>query len=222
MRSTAWGTLAGVSGPGMVAVLLWVLAAPRSELMSVGDGRGVRLTDAGADGGAQFLMLVILLGFAVVCSTVTLWHLHPGLRRPSGVPALVVVPGLACALSAAVASPVALLLASPTEGVPRGEVVEQAPAAGALFFGRMIYGTSGPAWEQLPPGAGWCVLGMMVAAFTVSALVHFSPTPDLRGRTSVDPVGPSWQALSSGGSRRRAVRPWRSGPPSARGNGSGR
>lgn len=180
MRSPAWGTLAGVSVPAGVAVLLWVFVAPRSELMSVGGGRGVRLTDAGADGGSQFLMLVILLGFAVVCSTVVLWRRHPGLRRPAGVPALVVVPGLACAVAAAVAAPVATLLASPPGEVPRGQVVAQAPTAGALFFGRMIYGTSGPAWEQLPPGAGWLVLGMAVAAFTVAALVHFSPTSDLR------------------------------------------
>ena len=49
MNSRAWGTLAGVVVPAAVALLLWVIAAPRAELLSVGGGRGVRLADAGAD-----------------------------------------------------------------------------------------------------------------------------------------------------------------------------
>lgn len=186
MKRGAWGTLAGVLAPAAIALLLWVLAAPRSELLTVGGGRGVRLSDAGADGGTQFLMLVVLLGFAAVCSSLVLWHRHPGLRRPTGVPVLILLPGLACAVTAAVASPVAALLASPSAETPAGEVVAQAPSAGELFFGRMIYGMSGPDWGLLPPGFGWLVLGTMVAAFTVTALAHFSPSVQLRDEPAAD------------------------------------
>lgn len=183
--SAAWGTLAGVLVPSGAALLLWVLAAPRSELLSVGGGRGVPLSDSGADGGGQFLVLVVLLAFAAVCATLVLWHRHARLRRAAGVPALVVLPGLTCAVSAAIASPVAGLLAAPPADVPTGDVVAQSPSAGAMFTGRMIYGVSGPEWETFPPGLGWLVFGSMVAAFTVAALAHFSHTPDLR-----DPVTP--------------------------------
>lgn len=180
MSSRAWGTLAGVVGPAVAALLLWVVAAPRSELLSVGGGRGVRLTDAGADGGSQFLVLIVLLGSATVCTVLVLWRLHPDLRRPAGVPALVLLPGLACAVAATFASPLAAVLASPPDDAPVGEVVVQSPSAGVLFFGRMIYGSSGPRWEMLPPGTGWLVFGAMVAAFAVAALAHFSYSPDLR------------------------------------------
>lgn len=176
----AWGTLAGVLAPAVVALLAWLVAAPRSELLSVGGGRGVRLSDSGVDGGSQLFLLVILSGAAVVCSALVLWHRHPGLRRPAGVPALVLLPGLMCAVSAAVASPLAAILAAPPAEVAAGEVVAQAPSAGSLFFGPMIYGTAGPQWESFPPGSGWLVFGAMVAAFTVAALAHFSGSPDLR------------------------------------------
>lgn len=182
----AWGTVLGVLAPAVVALVLWVVAAPRSELLSVGGGRGVRLSDSGADGASQLLLLVILSGAAAVCSALVLWHRHPRLRTPVGVPALVLLPGLTCAVSAAVASPLAAVLVSPPDEVPAGEVVAQSPAAGALFFGRMIYGTAGPRWETFPPGAGWLVWGTMVAAFTVAALAHFSPSPGLRNGQSVD------------------------------------
>lgn len=175
----AVGTLLGVVAPMVVALLLWIAAAPRSELMSVGEGRGVRLTDSGVAGGSQLLLLVVLVGAAAVCTVLVLWHRHPGLRRPGGVPALLVVPGLACAVAAAAASPLAVLLASPPQDVPYGEVVAQSPAVGALFFDRMIYGTSGPSWDWFPAGAGWLVLGTVIAAFTVAALAYFSESSDL-------------------------------------------
>lgn len=180
----AVGTLVGVVLPYLAAVLVWIAAAPRVELLSVGDGRGLRLTDSGADGGSQLLVLVILLGFATVCATLVLWHRHPGLRRPGGVLVLTLVPGLACALAAAGATRVADLLASPPQDAPYGVVVSQAPAVGALFFDRLIYGESGPSWDWLPPGAGWLVLGAMIAAFTVALLTHFSHSPDLVGDES--------------------------------------
>lgn len=179
------GTLLGVVFPFLAAVLVWIAAAPRSELLSVGGGRGLRLTDSGADGGSQLLILVILLGSATVCSTLAVWHRHPGLRRPRGVTALMLLPGLACAIAAAAATPLAGLVASPPDDAPYGTVVLQAPAAGRLFFDRMIYGASGPSWDWLPPGSGWLVLGVMIAAFTVAILVHFSRSPDLR---SPDPA----------------------------------
>lgn len=178
--SQAVGTLSGVLAASVVALLVWVVAAPRSELLSVGGGRGLRLPDSGTDGGSQLLMLIVLLSAAVVCSVLVLWHRHPGLRRPRGVPALVLLPGLACAVAAAAATPLAGVLASPPSDAPYGVVVAQAPAAGALFFDRMIYGTAGPSWDWFPPGAGWVMWGAMVAAFTVAGLAHFSHSPDLR------------------------------------------
>jgi hypothetical protein len=184
--SRAVGTLSGVLGPFLVALLVWIAGAPRSELLSVGDGRGLRLPEAGADGGSQLLMLVVLLGFASVCAALVLWHRHPGLRRPGGVPALVLLPGVACAVVAAAASPLAGLLAAPPDDAPYGSVVSQAPAVGALFFDRMIYGTSGPSWDWFPPGAGWLVFGAMTAAFTVAALAHFSLSPDLSADRTAD------------------------------------
>lgn len=177
--SQAVGTLSGVLASPVVALLVWVVAAPRSELLSVGGGRGLRLPESGADGGSQLLMLIVLLGAAAVCSVLVLWHRHPGLRRPRGVPALILLPGLVCAAAAAAASPLASVLASPPSDAPYGAVVAQAPVAGALFYDRMIYGTSGPSWDWLPPGAGWVVLGATVAAFTVAVLAHFSYSPDL-------------------------------------------
>ena len=174
----AVGTLLGVLAPFVVSVLLWIVAAPRSELLSVGDGRGIRLPDAGADGGSQLLMLVVLFGFASVCAALVLWFRHPGLRQPAGVPALALLPGVACALAAAGSTGMADLVASPPKDAPYGDVVLQAPAVGELFFDRMIYGASGPSWELLPPGAGWLVWGAMVALFTVAALAHFSRSPD--------------------------------------------
>ncbi|MFN3601333.1 MAG: hypothetical protein ACK4UY_08100 [Dietzia sp.] len=176
----AVGTLSGVVGPAVAALLVWIVAAPRSELLSVGGGRGLRLPESGTDGGSQLLMLIILLGAAVVCAVLVLWHRNPGLRRPGGVPVLVLLPGLTCAVAAAAASPLAALLAPPAQDAPYGAVVAQSPAAGALFFDRMIYGTSGPSWDWFPPGAGWLVFGAMIAAFTVAALAHFSYSPDLR------------------------------------------
>lgn len=176
--SRAVGTLLGVIAPFLVSVLVWIIAAPRSELLSVGDGRGIRLPDSGTDGGSQLLMLVVLLGFASVCAALVLWRRQPRLRRPGGVPALAVLPGLACAVAAAAATPLAGLLASPPMDAPYGDVVVQAPAVGELFFDQMIYGTSGPSWDLLPPGAGWLVWGAMVALFTVAALAHFSHSPD--------------------------------------------
>lgn len=172
-------TLIGVLTPFIVALLVWIVAAPRSELLSVGDGRGLRLPDSGADGGSQFLMLVILLGFAAVCAALVLWHRQPRLRRPGGMAAFAVLPGLACAVAASAATPLARLLAAPPGDAPYGEVVLQAPDAGELFFDRMIYGTSGPSWDLFPPGAGWLVWGAMIALFTAAFLVHFSHSPDL-------------------------------------------
>ena len=199
--SHAVGTLSGVVASAVVALLVWVVAAPRSELLSVGGGRGIRLPESGTDGGSQLLMLIVLLGAAVVCSVLVLWHRHPGLRRPRGVAALVLLPGLACAIAAAAASPLAGVLAAPRTDAPYGEVVAQAPAAGALFFDRMIYGTAGPSWDWFPAGAGWVVFGAMVAAFTVAALAHFSDSPDLRDDlvpegavdTAADPARPGGQ-----------------------------
>ena len=177
--SRAVGTALGVLAPFIVSVLVWVIAAPRSELLSVGEGRGVRLPDAGSDGGSQLLMMVALLGFASVCAALVLWHRHPGLRRPLGVPALALLPGSACALAAMDATRIADLVASPPKDAPYGDVVLQAPAVGELFFDRMIYGSSGPSWDALPPGTGWLVWGAMVALFTVAVLAHFSHSPDL-------------------------------------------
>lgn len=177
--SRAVGTLLGVLAPFVVSVLVWVIAAPRSALLSVGDGRGIRLPDSGTDGGSQLLMMVVLLGFASVCAALVLWYRHPGLRRPAGVPALALLPGVACALAAADSTRVADLVASPPKDAPYGDVVLQAPAVGELFFDRMIYGSSGPSWDALPPGAGWLVWGAMVALFTVAVLAHFSHSPDL-------------------------------------------
>lgn len=182
--SRAIGTLLGVVAPFLVSVLVWIITAPRAELLSVGDGRGIRFPDAGADGGSQLLMLVVLLGFASVCAALVVWHRHPGLRRPAGVPVLVLLPGLAGALAAVNSSRIADLLASPPGDAPYGEVVQQAPAVGRLFFDQMIYGTWGPSWDLLPPGAGWLVWGVMVALFTVAALAHFSSSPDLEASGS--------------------------------------
>lgn len=173
------GTLCGLLAPFVVALLVWVVAAPRSELVSVGGGRGVRFPDSGADGGSQLLMLVILLGFASICGALVLWSRHVELRRPAGVPVLALLPGFACALAAVSAPWIADLLASPPRDVPLGEVVAQAPTAGALFFDGMLYGTSGPSWEWFPPGSGWLLWGAMIAMFTVAALAHFSRWPDL-------------------------------------------
>ena len=185
------GTLLGVVAPFVVAMLMWILAAPRSELLSVGDGRGLRLPDSGADGGTQLVMMVLLMTAAVVCAVLVLWRRHPHLRRPGGVPALMLVPGLTCAVAAAAATPLAGVLAAPPRDAPYGAIVHQAPEVGELFFGRMIYGTSGPSWEWLPPGAGWVVCGAMVAAFTVAVLVHFSPhsTPHVSGEEAPEAAG---------------------------------
>src|SRR5699024_12002093 len=49
----AASTLLGVVGPFVVALLLWIVAAPRAALLSVGDGRGLRLPASGGDGGRQ-------------------------------------------------------------------------------------------------------------------------------------------------------------------------
>lgn len=174
------GTAVGVLSPALAALLVWIAAAPRSEVLSVGDGRGLRLPEAGADGGTQLLVLIVLLGLASVCVTLVLWSRHPGLRRPGGVPALMLLPGLTCSVAAAAASPLADLLAAPPRGAAYGEVVRQAPKAGALFFDRMLYGTSGPSWDWFPPGAGWLVFNAMIAGFTVAALAHFSLSRDLR------------------------------------------
>lgn len=177
--SGAVAVLVAVVVPYLVALLLWIVAAPRSEVMSVGEGRGLRLPDAGADGGTQLILLVILLGFSSVCAVLVLWRLRPRLRRPAGVVALGLIPGLACAVAAAAATPLAGVLAAPDREAAYGEVVLQAPAVGDLFFGRMVYGTSGPSWDVLPPGAGWFVWGALVALFTVAALAHFSSPADL-------------------------------------------
>ncbi|MBB1020693.1 hypothetical protein G6030_05245, partial [Dietzia sp. E1] len=77
----AAGTLLAVVAPFLAALTLWAVAAPRSELLSVGDGRGLRLADSGADGGSQLLTLVVLTGSATVCAVLVLWHRHPRLRR---------------------------------------------------------------------------------------------------------------------------------------------
>ena len=129
----------GVVAPFLAALTLWAVAAPRSELLSVGGGRGLRLTDSGADGGSQLLTLVVLTGSATVCAVLVLWHRHPRLRRPGGVPALALVPGLAATTAAMSASPVAGVLAAPPEDAPYGQVVRQAPAAGELFYLSLIH-----------------------------------------------------------------------------------
>ena len=177
--SRAVGTLLSVLAPFLVALLVWIVAAPRSELLSVGGGRGLRLADSGAEGGSQFLMLVILLGFASVCGVVVLWYRQPRLRRPGGVFALAALPGVACSVAAAAATPLAGLLAAPPPDAPYGAVVRQAPAVGELFFDRMIYGTSGPSWDLFPPGTGWLVWGAMIALLTVAALAHVSRSSEL-------------------------------------------
>ena len=74
---------------------------------------------------------------------------------------------------------VAGVLAAPPEDAPYGQVVRQAPAAGELFYDRMIYGLSCPAWDWFPPGVGWLALGTMIAAFTVAALAYLDPSADL-------------------------------------------
>ncbi|EYT58016.1 hypothetical protein H483_0114980 [Dietzia sp. UCD-THP] len=193
------GTLVGVVGPAVVALLVWVVAAPRSELLSVGGGRGVRLPESGADGGSQLLMLIVLLGAAVVCAVLSLWHRHPGLRRPWGVPVLMLLPGLTCSVTAAAASPVAALLAPTAENAPYGTAVAQPPTAGALFFDRMIYGTTGPSWDWFPPGAGWLAFGAMIAAFTVATLAHVSHSPELRddGERADGPDGVPPESVST-------------------------
>ena len=188
----AAGTLVGVVLPYLVAVLVWIVAAPRAELLSVGNGRGIRLVDSGVDGGSQLLILVILFIFATVCAALVLWHRHPRLRRPGGVVVLALVPGLVCSVAAANATRVADLLASPPPDAPYGVVVAQAPAVGALFFDRLIYGESGPSWDWLPPGAGWLVLGAMIAAFTVALLAYFSDSPGLVGEAAAE--DPGWAA----------------------------
>lgn len=175
----AAGTVFAVIAPFLAALLLWVVAAPRAELLSVGDRRGLRLADSGAEGGSQLLTLIVLTGFATVCAVLVLWHRHPRLRRPGGVPALTLVPGLAAATAAMAAAPLADVLAAPREDVPYGRVVRQAPEAGELFYDRMIYGLSGPAWDWFPPGVGWLALATMIAAFTVAALAYLDPSPDL-------------------------------------------
>ena len=172
-------SLFGVVAPSLVAVLVWIVAAPRSELLSVGDGRGIRLDDSGADGGSQLLMLVVLLAAAAICAALVLWSRHPRLRRPGGVWILTLVPGLASALAATGATRLADLLAAPPQDAPYGEVVRQAPAVGALFYDRLIYGEYGPSWDMAPAGVGWLLLGTMIAAFTVAVLAHFSHSPDL-------------------------------------------
>ena len=173
----AAGTLVGVVLPYLVAVLVWIVAAPRAELLSVGNGRGIPLVDSGVDSGSQLLILVILFIFATVCAALVLWHRHPWLRRPGGVAVLALVPELACSMAAANASRMSGLLASPPPDAPYGVVVAQAPAVGALFFDRLIYGQSGPSWDWLPPGAGWLALGAMIAAFTAASLAYFSDSP---------------------------------------------
>ena len=178
-RVRAVGTLVALLVPTLVALLLWTVATPRSEVVSVGRGRGLPLPDSGAAGGSQLLMLIVLLGASAVCATLVLWYRHPGLRRPGGVPALVLLPGLACAVGAAAATPLAGVLAAPPDDAPYGAVVARSPEVGRLFFDRMVYGASGPSWDWLPPGADWLVLGAMVAAFTVAVLAHFSYSPDL-------------------------------------------
>lgn len=92
---------------------------------------------------------------------------------------LALVPGLACSIAAANATRAADLLASPPPDAPYGVVVAQAPAVGALFFDRLIYGESGPSWDWLPPGAGWLVMGAMIAAFTMALLAYFSDASGL-------------------------------------------
>lgn len=168
----AASTLLGVVGPFVVALLLWIVAAPRAELLSVGDGRGLRLPDSGVDGGSQLLVFIVLSGFATVCAVMVLWRRHTHLRRPGGVPALVLLPGVACAIAAAAATPLADVVAAPPDDVPYGEVVRQAPAVGSLFFDRMVFGTSGPSWDWFPPGLDWMVFGVMIAAFTVAVLAY--------------------------------------------------
>lgn len=197
--------LLGSSVPFVIAVLVWALAAPRSEFVAVGDGRGIRLADSGAAGTGQLLTFVVLSGFAALCCVLVLWSRLPGLRRPRGVVVLALVPGVVCALSAAVATSVADLLVSPSSDAPYGSVVAQSPAVGALFFDRAFFGTSGPSWDLLPASAGWLVWGAMVALFTVAALAHFSDSPDLDSRApnSQDPDAPvpDSPVLADAGSR---------------------
>ncbi len=179
MRSRAVGSLVGVLGPAAAALALWVVGAPRAEGVSIGEGRALMFPDAGRAGGTQLLVLLILLGFAVVCAVLVLWHRHPELRRPRGVVALAGLPALTCAIAAAAASPLADVIAAPSSALPRGAIVALPPEVGPLFFGRMVYGVSGPVWGALPAGLGWFVFGAMVAAFVVAALAHLSESRDL-------------------------------------------
>src|SRR5699024_10665868 len=122
------------------------------------------------------------------------------------------LPGLVCAVVAALASPAAALLASPPSDSEAGQVVAQAPAAGELFFGRMIYGVSGPEWGLFPPGSGWLVWGTMIAAFTVAALAHFSPSRQLGD----EPVaGPDQAAAAADCSGHPAPPRWAGGRSAA-------
>lgn len=192
MRSRAVGTLAGVVGPAVVALALWLVGAPRAELLSVGDGRGAMFPGSGAAGGSQLLVLLVVLGAAAVCAALVLWWRHPGLRRPRGVAALTGIPALTCAVAAAAATPLADLLLSPPEDAPAGVVLALPPEVGPLFWGPMVYGEYGPSWGALPGGLGWFVFGATLAAFTVAVLAHFSASADLSDGaepvTSPDPA----------------------------------
>lgn len=188
-RGRAIGTVAGVLGPAVVALAVWLLGAPREELVSVGDGRGVLFPGSGAAGGAQLLVLIVLLGAATVCAALVLWHRHPGLRRPRGVVVLAGLPALTCAVAAAAATPLAGFLLAPDDSTPAGTLVALPPEAGPLFVGPMIYGETGPSWGAFPPGAGWLVFGAVVAALTVAFLSHFAASPDLAEVSPPDPDG---------------------------------
>lgn len=185
------GTAVGVLAPAVAALALWLVGAPRTELVSVGEGRGVLFPESGSAGGAQLLLLLVLLGAAVVCAVLVLWRRHPDLRRPRGLVVLAGVPALTCVAAAAAATPVSDLLLAPDEDTPSGVVLGLPPEVGPLFFGPMVYGESGPSWGALPAGAGWFVAAATVALLTAAALAHFATSDDLGdGPADPDDVGP--------------------------------
>lgn len=178
MRAVA-ATLGGLLPVYVVALALWTVGVPRTEVQSVGDGEGMVLPGQAAAEPVQLLMAVLLLAGAAVGAALVLWRKHPTLRTPVGVLLSALNVGAMTAFAASLAPPLANVLTGPDPGAPAGELVAVSPSLGPLFFGPLVPGLGGPEWETLPDFAGWFVLGTAAALLTLVYLVVINVSPQL-------------------------------------------
>lgn len=180
------GALAAVL-PFLLVAALWLVATPRTELVSVGGGRASSLPGSESAAASQLLIMAGLLAGAACAATVLLWRRNRPLHRPSGVLMVAVVVALLSALTVTGASAVASFALGPDPATPPGEVVRLAPELGPLFFGPIVPLTSGPQWSQAPAFLGWSVLGVLVALATMSVMTYVGASRSLAAAYSDGP-----------------------------------